>query len=51
MILSNRFSEAIIYAAQLHATQVRKGSGVPYIAHLLGTASIALEYGANEDEA
>jgi GTP pyrophosphokinase len=51
MILSNRFSEALTYAAQLHATQVRKGSGVPYIAHLLGTASIALEYGANEDEA
>ncbi|MGB3263253.1 MAG: HD domain-containing protein [Microcoleus sp.] len=34
----------------MHATQVRKGSGVPYIAHLLGTASIALEYGASEDE-
>ena len=51
MILSNRFSEALIYAASLHATQVRKGSGVPYIAHLLGTASIALEYGASEDEA
>lgn len=51
MILSNRFSEALTYAAELHATQTRKGSGVPYIAHLLGTASIALEYGANEDEA
>lgn len=51
MILSNRFSEALTYAAELHATQVRKGSGVPYIAHLLGTASIALEYGASEDEA
>ena len=50
MILSNRFSEALTYAAQLHATQIRKGSGVPYIAHLLGTASIALEYGASEDE-
>ncbi|WP_293133926.1 HD domain-containing protein [Microcoleus sp. bin38.metabat.b11b12b14.051] len=50
MILSNRFSEALTYATQLHATQIRKGSGVPYIAHLLGTASIALEYGANEDE-
>jgi (p)ppGpp synthase/HD superfamily hydrolase len=35
----------------LHATQTRKGSGVPYITHLLGVASIALEYGANEDEA
>ena len=51
MILSNHFSEALTYATELHATQVRKGSGVPYIAHLLGTASIALEYGANEDEA
>lgn len=51
MILSNRFCEALTYATELHATQIRKGSGVPYIAHLLGTASIALEYGANEDEA
>lgn len=51
MLLSNRFSEALTYAAELHATQIRKGSGVPYISHLLGTASIALEYGANEDEA
>jgi (p)ppGpp synthase/HD superfamily hydrolase len=51
MMLSNRFSEALTYAAELHATQIRKGSGVPYIAHLLGTASIALEYGASEDEA
>jgi GTP pyrophosphokinase len=30
---------------------VRKASGIPYIAHLLGAASIALEHGANEDEA
>jgi GTP pyrophosphokinase len=51
MMLSHRFTEALIYARELHATQVRKGSGVPYIAHLLGVASIALEYGANEDEA
>ncbi|OCQ94619.1 phosphohydrolase [Oscillatoriales cyanobacterium USR001] len=50
-MLSNRFTEALIYATELHANQVRKGSGVPYIAHLLGVASIALEYGANEDEA
>jgi GTP pyrophosphokinase len=51
LILSNRFSEALTYAAQLHATQGSKGPGVPYIARLLGTASIALEYAANEDEA
>ena len=51
MLLSERFTQALIYATELHANQVRKGSGVPYIAHLLGVASIALEYGANEDEA
>jgi (p)ppGpp synthase/HD superfamily hydrolase len=50
-MLSERFTEALVYATQLHAEQARKGSGVPYIAHLLGVASIALEYGASEDEA
>ena len=51
MILSSRFAEALTYATELHAHQIRKGSGVPYIAHLLGVASLALEYGATEDEA
>lgn len=51
MILSNRFPEALLYATQLHALQVRKGSGVPYIAHLLGVSSLVLEYGGNEDQA
>jgi GTP pyrophosphokinase len=50
-MLSDRFTQALTYTHQLHANQVRKGSGIPYIAHLLGVASIALEYGANEDEA
>lgn len=51
MKLSERFTDALIYAAQLHVNQTRKGGEVPYISHLLGVASIALEYGANEDEA
>jgi GTP pyrophosphokinase len=50
-MLSNRFNQALTFAAELHANQQRKGSGVPYIAHLLGVTSIALEYGANEEEA
>lgn len=50
-MMSQRFTDALTFATQLHATQTRKGSGVPYIAHLIGVASIALEYGANEDEA
>lgn len=50
-MLSERFTEALTYATQLHAGQVRKGSGTPYIGHLLGVASIVLENGGNEDEA
>ncbi|MGC9527535.1 MAG: HD domain-containing protein [Limnospira sp.] len=51
MRLSDRFTEALTYATELHADQIRKGSGVPYVSHLLGVASLALEYGADEDEA
>ena len=51
MTLSPRFEEALLYAARLHASQLRKGGSIPYVAHLLGVASIALQYGANEDEA
>ncbi|MEP0785300.1 HD domain-containing protein [Trichocoleus sp. DQ-A1] len=51
MILSQRFTDALTFATVLHANQIRKGSGVPYISHLLGVTSIALEHGANEDEA
>ena len=51
MTLSPRFEEALVYATRLHNGQYRKGTSVPYVAHLLSTAGIALEYGADEDEA
>jgi GTP pyrophosphokinase len=51
MSLSHRFEDALVYAARLHATQVRKGTSTPYVAHLLGVAAIALEHGAGEDQA
>jgi len=51
MALTARFEEALVYATQLHSKQIRKGSGVPYVSHLLGVCSLALEYGANENEA
>jgi len=49
--LSTRFDAALVYATQLHANQVRKGSGVPYISHLLSVAALVLEDGGDEDEA
>ena len=50
-VLTERFEEALLYATRLHATQARKGSGVPYISHLMAVAGLALEYGGGEDEA
>jgi (p)ppGpp synthase/HD superfamily hydrolase len=50
-LLSSRFEGALVFAAQLHREQLRKGTNIPYVAHLLAVASIALEHGADEDEA
>lgn len=49
--LTARFSEALTLACVLHRTQARKGTQIPYVAHLLSVAAIALEHGATEDEA
>ncbi|BFU96886.1 MAG: phosphohydrolase [Nitrospira sp.] len=50
-ILTSRFEEALIFATRLHATQLRKGTTIPYIAHLLSVASLVITHGGNEDEA
>jgi GTP pyrophosphokinase len=49
-MLSDRFEAALVYASQLHRTQLRKGSDTPYVAHLLGVASLVLEAGGTEEE-
>jgi (p)ppGpp synthase/HD superfamily hydrolase len=51
MILSSRFEEALLFATRLHAGQERKGTSIPYVAHLLAVTAIVLENGGNEDEA
>ncbi|MFC6801498.1 HD domain-containing protein [Deinococcus caeni] len=50
------FGEALTLAAAWHTGQYRKAPAgqtpsVPYVSHLLGVASIALEYGADQTEA
>src|SRR5947207_2517886 len=50
-LLGPRFASALTYACTLHATQLRKGTKTPYVSHLLAVAALAIEYGANEDEA
>ena len=50
-MLTKRFSQGLELAVRAHDGQVRKGTGIPYIAHPMAVASIALEYGADEDQA
>ncbi|MEO0872303.1 MAG: HD domain-containing protein [Pseudomonadota bacterium] len=50
-MLTDRFDEALAYASRIHRTQIRTGSGIPYVSHLLGVTALALEFGADEDQA
>lgn len=51
MILGERFEAALVFAANRHAEQRRKGTEIPYIAHLLSVCALVLEAGGDEDEA
>ena len=51
MPLSKLYDQALVYASELHRDQVRKGSGIPYIAHLLGVSSRVLSEGGSEVQA
>lgn len=50
-LLTERFDEALLVASKHHRRQLRKGTAVPYAAHLLAVASLVLEMGGTEDEA
>jgi (p)ppGpp synthase/HD superfamily hydrolase len=41
LLLSGRFTSAVDYARRIH-TEYRKGTVVPYIAHLLGVAALVM---------
>lgn len=47
--LGPRFVRAFLFAAEKHKGQMRKASSIPYVAHLLGVASLVLEAGGDED--
>lgn len=49
--MTTRFDDALVYAHRVHRDQRRKGTGIPYVAHVLGVASLVLEHGATEAEA
>jgi (p)ppGpp synthase/HD superfamily hydrolase len=47
---SPRLTEAFDMACNLHSNQLRKGTEIPYISHLLGVAALVLEAGGDEDQ-
>jgi len=47
--LGERFRRAFLFAAEKHGRQARKASTIPYVAHLMGVASLVLEAGGDED--
>lgn len=50
-VLGERFTDAVAHAVQLHATQARKATTIPYVSHLLSVCALVLEDGGTEDEA
>ena len=50
-LLTERFDAALHYATRHHSRQLRKGTPIPYAAHLLAAASLVLEMHGDEDEA
>ena len=47
----SKLPTALALALDAHKKQIRKGTNIPYISHPMAVASIALEYGATEEQA
>ena len=50
-MLTRRYDDALLYASELHRPQVRKGTTIPYLSHLLSVSALVLKNGGNEDQA
>ena len=51
VVLTEKYSEAVLYASILHRGQTRKGNDIAYVSHLLGVSSLVLEARGDEDQA
>jgi (p)ppGpp synthase/HD superfamily hydrolase len=50
-MLTRRFEDALQYAVHVHGAQVRKGTSIPYVSHLLAVSGLVLEAGGDENVA
>src|SRR4029078_12970126 len=48
---TERFTEALEYGRSPHADRRRRGTTIPYLAHLLAVSAIVLEHGGSETTA
>ncbi len=51
MLQTSRFDDAFRYAHDLHQAQRRKGTAIPYVAHLMSVAALVFEHGGDENQA
>ena len=50
-MLTDRYKQALQFAADVHEGQTKKGSGIAYLSHLLAVSSLVIENDGDEDEA
>jgi (p)ppGpp synthase/HD superfamily hydrolase len=48
---TDRYSQALRWADEIHRGTFRKGTSVPYISHLLAVSSLVMENGGDENQA
>jgi (p)ppGpp synthase/HD superfamily hydrolase len=48
-LLNAKFRDALAYAATVHNGQVKKGTTIPYVAHLLAVCALVLEHSGDEE--
>lgn len=51
IVLTDKYTQAVAYAAAIHEPQVRKGTNLPYMSHLLAVSGSVLEAGGTEEQA
>ena len=48
-MITGRLADALDFAVRAHGDQIRKGTTIPYVSHVLGVAALVFEGGGDED--
>ena len=50
-MLTDRYKQALQFAAEVHEGHTKKGTGISYLSHLLSVSALVMENDGDEDEA